>query len=103
MWKCWLLKCGQLLVTPWTIPSQAPLCVGFSMQGYRDGLPFPSPDDLPDPEIKSGSLTALAGFFTTGATWEAHSSFGTVLRLVHIHVFSDFLNLESRNGSTAFH
>ena len=73
------------------------------MQGYRDGLPFPSPDDLPDPEIKSGSLTALAGFFTTGATWEAHSSFGTVLRLVHIHVFSDFLNLESRNGSTAFH
>ena len=29
--------------------------MGFSRQGYRSGLPFPSPWDLPDPGIKSGS------------------------------------------------
>ena len=35
----------------------------------------PSPGDLPDPRIETGSLKspALAGeFFTTRATWEAH-------------------------------
>ena len=35
----------------------------------------PSPGDLPDPRIETGSLKspALAGeFFTTHATWEAH-------------------------------
>ena len=27
----------------------------FSRQGYRSGLPFPSPGDLPNPRIKPGS------------------------------------------------
>ena len=27
----------------------------FSRQEYWSGLPFPSPDDLPDPGVKSGS------------------------------------------------
>ena len=30
------------------IACQAPLCVGCSRQEYRSGLPFPSPEDLPD-------------------------------------------------------
>ena len=34
---------------------QAPLSMGFSRQGYWSGLPFPSPGDLPEPEIKPGS------------------------------------------------
>ena len=29
--------------------------MGFSRQGYWSGLPFPSPEDLPDPGIKPGS------------------------------------------------
>jgi len=29
--------------------------MGFSRQGYWSGLPFPSPEDLPDPKIKPGS------------------------------------------------
>jgi len=44
---------------------------------YWSGLPWPPPGDLPDPGIKSMSLTtpALAGkFFTTSATWEALSA-----------------------------
>ena len=42
-------------MTPWTVPCQAPLSMGFSRQEYWDGLPFLSPGDLPDPGIKPGS------------------------------------------------
>ena len=34
---------------------QAPPFMGFSRQEYWSGLPFPSPGDLPDPGINSGS------------------------------------------------
>ena len=50
----------------------------FSRQNYWSRLPFPTPGDLPDPEIKPTSLASPAlasGFFffflTIGATWEA--------------------------------
>ena len=46
----------QLFVTPWTVAHQAPLSMGFSRQEYWSGLPFPSPDDLPDPGIEPMSL-----------------------------------------------
>ena len=58
-----------------TVAHQAPLSMGFSRQEYWSELPFPPPGDLPDPGIKTVSLTspALAGrFFTTTTTWEAH-------------------------------
>ena len=51
---------------------QASLLIGFSRQEYWCGLPFPTPGDLPDPEIKPESLPTLAGdFLTMSATWEA--------------------------------
>ena len=34
--------------------------MGFSRQGYKSGLPFPSPGDLPDPGIEPGSPTLQA-------------------------------------------
>ena len=34
---------------------QALLSMGFSRQGYWSVLPFPSPEDLPNPGIKPGS------------------------------------------------
>ena len=48
------------LVTPWTAACQAPLSMGFSRQAYWSGLPFPSPEDLPDPgiELRSPALQA---------------------------------------------
>ena len=60
-----MLGCVQLFATPWTVAHQAPLSMRFSRQGYRNGLPFPIPGDLPDPEIKpaSPSSPALAGRF----------------------------------------
>ena len=46
--KCYLLNRVQLSVTPWTIAHQGLLSMGFPRQEYWNGLPFPSPGDLPD-------------------------------------------------------
>ena len=45
----------RLFATPWTVAYQAPPFMGFSRQEYWSGLPFPSPEDLPDPGIEPGS------------------------------------------------
>ena len=63
---CWIGSLRLLLllsisfVTAWTIAHQALLSVEFSRQEYWSGLPFPSPRDLPDPEIEP-MPPALAG------------------------------------------
>ena len=44
-----------LFATPWTVAYQAPPSMGFSRQECWNGLPFPSPGDLPDPGIEAGS------------------------------------------------
>ena len=52
------------------------MSTGFSRQEHWSGLPFPSPGDLPHPEIEPESLMSPAltgGFFTTSATWEVLS------------------------------
>ena len=51
-------KSCSALATPWTTGHQAPLSMGFPKQGYRNGFPFPSPGDLPDPgtELASPAL-----------------------------------------------
>ena len=59
-----------LFETPWNVAHhQAPLSLGFPMQEYWSGLPFPSPGDLPDPGIIP-VFPALAGGFCR-ATREA--------------------------------
>ena len=52
---------ARLLATPWTAAYQAPLSMEFSWQEYGDGLPFPSPGDLPDPGIKPRSPALQEG------------------------------------------
>ena len=47
----------QLFATPWTVAYQAPPSMGFSRQECWSGLPFPSPEDLLDPEIEPRSPT----------------------------------------------
>ena len=69
-------SCVRLFVTPWIIACEAPLSMGFSRQEYYSGLSCPPPGDLPDTGIEPVYLMSPAlagGFFTTGATWEAHS------------------------------
>ena len=53
-------KLCPILVTPWTVACQAPLSMESSRKEYWNGLPFPSPGDLPDPGIKPGSPTLQA-------------------------------------------
>ena len=53
---------------------QAPLSMKFSRQEYQSGLPFPPPEDLPDPGIEPvfpESPTLVGRFFYHRATWEA--------------------------------
>ena len=58
--KCWQPGRVRLFVTPWTIAQQAALSMGFSRQGYWNGLPFPSPGDSPYPGIESMSPASPA-------------------------------------------
>ena len=51
--------------TPWTVACQTLLSMGFSMQEYWSGWPFPSPGNLSNPGIKSTSSASAGGFFTT--------------------------------------
>ena len=54
---------SSTFVTLWTVVCQAPLPMEFSRQKYWRGVPFPTPGDLPEPEIEPESLAspALAG------------------------------------------
>ena len=46
--------------TPWNVAYQGPLSMGFSRQVYGSALPFPSPGDLPTPEMELTSPVAPA-------------------------------------------
>ena len=51
--------------TLWIVSHQAPPSMRFPRQEYWHGLLFPSPGDLPDPEIKPMSPALVGKFFTT--------------------------------------
>ena len=59
-------SCRLLFATPWTAAQQAPVSMRFSREGYWSGLPFPSPEDLPDPGTqRRGSPTLQADSMLT--------------------------------------
>ena len=60
-----LLSCVQLFAALWTVACQAPLSMEYSKQEYSSGLPPPSPEDLPNPEIEPMSPALAGRFFTT--------------------------------------
>ena len=47
-------------MTPWSVAHRIPLSMGFPRQEYWSGLPFPSPRDLPNPEIEPPSQTPVS-------------------------------------------
>ena len=55
---------SNCFVTLWTVSHQPPLSMEFLRQEHWSVLPFPTPGNLPDAGIKSGS-PALAGKFFT--------------------------------------
>ena len=67
--QCYVSFCCYLVIklylnsfaTPWTVACQAPLSMEFS----RQGLPFSSPGDRPDPGMELLSPVLTGGVFTT--------------------------------------
>ena len=55
----------RLFVTQSTAAHQALLSREFSREEYWNGLPFPSPGNLPNPGIKPTSPALAGRFFTT--------------------------------------
>ena len=64
--KVKLLSCVRLFATPWTVAYQAPQSMEFSREEYWSGLPYPSPGDLPHPQIKPGSPALQADTVPSG-------------------------------------
>ena len=62
------------IVTLWAVVLQAPLSMEFPRQDYWSGLPFPSPGDLLDTEIKPTSSALAGGFFITEPLWKPLST-----------------------------
>ena len=58
------IKCDS--ATSWTVVSQALLSMEFSRQEYWNGLPFPSPGDVPDPGIGPGPPALQADSWPSG-------------------------------------
>ena len=52
----------RLFATPWTVAHQASLYKEFSRQESWSGLPFPSPEELPNPGIKPWSPALQVDF-----------------------------------------
>ena len=55
-----LLSRVRLFAIPWAVAYQAPPSMGFSRKEYWSGLPFVSPEDLPNPRTEPGSPALLA-------------------------------------------
>ena len=72
----WVLNHVWLFATPWTVVHQGPQSMGFSRQEYWSGLPCPPPEDCPWPRDRTcvSYVSGIVGFFTTGATREAHNT-----------------------------
>ena len=60
-----MLSPAQLFAASLTVAHRAPLCMEFSRQEYWSGLPFPSPGDLFDTEIKPGSPALQVDYLLT--------------------------------------
>ena len=73
-----LVTQSWLLVIPWSVAHQAPLSMELPRQEYWSGLPFPSPQDLPDPEIEFRSPELQAGSFNW-ATREAYLNMDKII------------------------
>ena len=97
-YSCYLSRaCAQLLsrvwlfATTWTVAHQAPpLSMEFSRQGYWNGLLFPIPGDLPDPEMEPGSPALAGGFFTTASPRKLYY---LNINAYLIHAFSDYMSV----------
>ena len=63
---CWIAKSCPTLLRPHKLqPTRLLSLQDIFRQEYWSGLPFPSPGDLPNPEMEPMSLTLAGKFFIT--------------------------------------
>ena len=79
---CLVTKSCLTLCDPMNCSLPAPLSIGFPRQEYWSGLPFPSPDNLPNPGIDPHISCITGSFF---AIWAASLPFepGKLLWWLH--------------------
>ena len=94
--SCLVTKPCPTLVTPWTVACQAPQSMGFSRQEYWNGLPFPSPGDLPNPGIKPRSPVLQADSLPT-ELWGKHKDSGRGEITFRINPYTNQWGLEGSN------
>ena len=80
---------------PWTAAHQTPLSLGFPRQEYWHGLPFPSPEDLPNPGIEPGSPALQADSSPTELQGNMLSRFLIASVLRRKHLLMSWLQLPS--------
>ena len=72
------------LCDPKTVAQQAALSMEFSRQEYWNGLPFPSPGDLPDSRIESQPPELAGRFFTVVPPGKPATKEATSIRSSHV-------------------
>ena len=79
---CWSLRHVWLFAIPWTVAHQAHPSMGFSRQEYWNGLPFPSPGDLPHPGIERWSPALQVDSLTSEPPGKPHFIYSDVYFLI---------------------
>ena len=72
--------------------------MGFSRQEYWSGFPFPSPGDLPDPEIEPRATTLQADSLLSELPWYPLY----YQRNPHSFIFSTVLTTEAFSDPTSY-
>ena len=67
MHVCSVARLCPILCNPMDCACQASLSMGCPRQEYWSRSPFPTPGNLPNPEIELTSAAVAGGFFTTGS------------------------------------
>ena len=83
---CCLVVVSDSFVIPWTSAHQAPLSMGFPMQEYWSGLPFPPPEHLPSLGVESVSPALAGRFFTTEPPGKPSTSWGRHFYCSSLHL-----------------
>ena len=75
-----------------SVTRQTPPSMEFSSQEYWSGLPFPTPEDLPDPGVEHTSLSSCTGrqFLYHWATWEAWCAHLCTQIFLNLRIGCDF-------------
>ena len=84
MYCCLVTQWCPTLLQVQTVACEVPLSMGFSRQEYWSGLPFPSPEDLPDPGIELMSPALAGGFLTTKPPRKPNEMYTSVKMWYHL-------------------